>query len=492
MIFKEALLQELSEILLAKQDDLGEIFLVGGWIRDSLAERSSHDYDFVLKQHPIQAAKTVADHFGGDFYILDRERQTARALFLTAEGKKVMVDCSLLQGGSIAADISQRDFTINAIALNLEKPHTLIDPLGGIEDLSAKRLTPCSGQSMTLDPVRAIRAVRFAQSFELTISPETRQQIKSGSSRLSQISSERIRDEVFEIFSLFRFRGSLHLMDELNILPEVFPEIPPLKEVFPGEPHVHNVFNHAVRVAEIMAGLIHAAMGQERSLTNKFLNEAQAVLERYNPGVGEYFQRELTPNRNIAALSLLSALYHDSAKSIIQPVIKNNRNTYPGHAELGAQMASGRAKGLALSRVEEEFIQRLIAHHMKKEFTPVDDKANQNLFLYRFFRDAKESGVAGCILHLGDVLATYEHTLSGQRWQKALNSVEIILDAWFNRRDVVVEPARLINGDDLIAHLDIQPGKKLGELLEMVREHQVSGSITNREEALEFARRMAG
>jgi hypothetical protein len=147
-------------------------------------------------------------------------------------------------------------------------------------------------------------------------------------------------------------------------------------------------------------------------------------------------------------------------------------------------MAAARGKALAFSSVEIDFIRRMIKNHMKKEFQPDGENDNMNLWLYRFFKKAKSAGVAVSFLHLADVLATYEGNLTDERWQSALEFTHQILDGWFNRFDQVVEPKKLINGDEIIGRYKLFPGGAIGELIEFVRENQAAGVISSREDAL--------
>lgn len=486
MIIKGTLFQELKAILLADQEEYGEIFLVGGFVRDNISGRKTGDFDFVFKDKPVKAAKLIADKFGGDFFILDKSRQTARAIIKTDESKKVFIDCSLLYKGSIEPDLRNRDFTINAISVNLQNPEQIVDPLGGIKDLEDQNLRLCSDDSLIQDPVRVIRAVRFIQSFNLKYSHGIESSILSASRKLAEVSSERIRDEICQIFSLENTSDSIDLLDQFNILPLVLPELIPLKDIFPGKPHVNNVFTHTLRVVEVFDYLIQPKIPGENKTSNLFIDKAKPIIGRFESEIRNYFNKEITPERNVAMLSHFAALYHDSAKSLTNAVLEDGRKNYPDHSEKSADLALSRAKELAFSSKEIDFIYRMIKCHMINEIQPSDEDQNVNLWLYRFFRAAKLTGLSVYFLHLADLIATYEDTLSIERWDSVLISLELILDGWFNRFEEVVEPRKIIGGDELMKEFNLTPGQHLGKLLELIRENQVTKKITNREEALNF------
>lgn len=129
---------------------------------------------------------------------------------------------------------------------------------------------------------------------------------------------------------------------------------------------------------------------------------------------------------------------------------------------------------------------------MKKEFQQDAENINLNLWLYRFFKKVKSAGVAVSLFHLADVLATYEGNLTDERWQSALEFTSQILDGWFNQYDIVVEPKKLISGDEIIERYKLSPGGVIGELVEFVRENQAAGNISSREDALTLLDRKMG
>lgn len=486
MIFKEELFHKIRDILLAHQDQFGKIFLVGGYIRDTLIYRTPQDFDFVLSDNPIIAAQIIADKFCGDFYILDKERHTSRAIIRWNDRDDIYVDFSRLFGGGIDTDLKSRDFTINAIAVDLSDPDKIIDPLKGVADLKNSNINLCNENSFEQDPLRVIRAVRFIQMLNLEYSKSFQNKIESGLKKIDQVSGERIRDEVFQIFSLHTFSGALDLMDTFNILPKIFPELHGLKDIFPGYPHVHNVFKHSIRLTEKLNLLIEVFLSNNKNFKDPILIKAKSMFSPYGAGLKAIFTREITPARKISQLILFAALYHDVAKTMVTPVQKNNKLSFPLHAEKGALIAARRAKELALSNGEIDFIRCVVEKHMLKEFQSLSPRENINLQVFRFFKEASHCGISAAILHLADVWATYENGLTDDRWRKALNIVNRILNGWFNRYNELVCPPDLIDGDDLIGKFNLEPGKKIGELLNLVKENQVTGKITERKEAFNF------
>jgi len=126
----------LAQVRRALPDDK-EVYLVGGAVRDALLARQSHDFDFTLGEGALHAARTVANKFGAAFFPLDEARDTGRVIFTDESGFRQILDFAALRGQDLTEDLMDRDFTVNAMAVNLRDPQALLDPLGGAADLQA-------------------------------------------------------------------------------------------------------------------------------------------------------------------------------------------------------------------------------------------------------------------------------------------------------------------------------------------------------------------
>jgi poly(A) polymerase len=146
------------------------VYLVGGAVRDLLAGRRTHDLDFAVSGDVRPLARQAADLLNGAFYMLDEERNTARVIF-QEDDQRSRMDFAALRSNNLHSDLEGRDFTINAMALDLANPETLLDPLHGAQDLLHKILRICNPHSIEDDPVRILRAVRLSLDFGLRITP---------------------------------------------------------------------------------------------------------------------------------------------------------------------------------------------------------------------------------------------------------------------------------------------------------------------------------
>src|SRR5512138_2356093 len=163
-----------------------EIYLVGGAVRDMLLNRLSHDLDFAVPSNGIFLARRVANALNADFMVLDDERDTGRVIVSEEDGTRTFLDFATYRGETFDADLRGRDFTINAIAFDLQE-QTLIDPLNGTSDIRAKIIHSCSPTSLRDDPVRILRAIRQAALLGFKIHPDTRKEMKDAARLLLNV-----------------------------------------------------------------------------------------------------------------------------------------------------------------------------------------------------------------------------------------------------------------------------------------------------------------
>jgi len=478
------------EILRQLAGEKQQVYLVGGAIRDILMQRPGHDLDFAATGDVLQLARKTADRLGAAFYVMDAERQTARLIYHVDGGRRWLLDFSALRGNGIQADLFARDFTINAIAVDLHDPSKMIDPLTGAQDIKDRNLRMCNPDSFIDDPLRVLRAVRQAAEFGLRMAPDTLQALKKAISGLERVSVERQRDELFRILDGERAAVGLRTGFVLGVFQGLLPELEGLKGVGQSAPHIYDVFEHTLAFITELETLYSVLVEPYREEKGSNLLYGSAVLElgRYREQLAAHFGESLNPDRTLRGLLHLAGLYHDIGKPSVRNVDTDGRVRFFDHETRGAVTACERAKALALSAAEVDRLMLLVRHHMRihhlaKTGEPVSRKA-----LFRYFRDLDAVGVDLVLFSLADKLATYGVTITAEGWQQELHVCRQLLDAWYDRREEYLQPTRLINGSDLMEALDIQPGPLVGVLLEEIREAQAAGQITTRTEALGFAR----
>lgn len=466
------------------------IYLVGGAVRNVLISRSVHDFDFVVAGDALGVARKLANKINGAYFPLDVERATARVIYIDEEYGRYIFDFAALRAEDLDADLRDRDFTINAMAVSVHDPQALLDPLGGAADLHAKSLRACSPAAFAKDPVRILRAVRMAAAFNLSIVPETRGFLKDSVSALANVSPERLRDEILNILGGPRPATSIRALDILGVLEFVLPDILTLKGLAQSTPHTQDAWNHTLDTVSQLEGLLNV-LGpiHDQSATGSLvIGLASMRLGRYRQQFDEMLKADLVVDRGLRSLLFLSALYHDIGKPQSQQQEENGRIRFIEHERIGANISAHRGRALHLSNGEIGWLKTIVLHHMRPTWLARESKGPSSRAIYRFFRDTQKTGIAVCLISLADLLATYGTTLPQDRWQRQLDVVRALMEAWWEKRDEKVDPPVLISGNDIIKEFNIKPGPKIGEVLEALRESQVEGGIDCKEDALEFVK----
>jgi tRNA nucleotidyltransferase/poly(A) polymerase len=486
-IFDHPLMKAVRDILPDRQP----LYLVGGALRDSLLGYVTHDLDFAVPAGAIKLARNLANHLAGAFFPLDDETDTARIILQRDDGIRDMLDFAGFRGVDLDADLRGRDFTINAMALDVHTGET-IDPLGGAQDLREKRIRACAETAFSDDPVRVLRAVRQAAALGFSIQLETRKLMKAAAPLLKQVSPERQRDELFKILEGPHPDASLRALELLGVLPVLLPELPALKGVEQSAPHVHDVWTHTLAVLHNMEEILSvlASYNEQQENTDSFNDLLMFHLGRYRQQIREHLAASLNTDRSVRALLFFTALYHDVSKPQTKSIEEGWRVRFLGHDQLGAMVAMKRGMALHLSNDELDRLKLVIFHHMRIHSLTSRKLAGNDpsrKAIYRFFRDAGSAGIDLILLALADTRATYEQTLSQEHWAACLEVCRSLLEAWYEKAEEIVAPPQLLNGDDLIAEFKMTPGRAIGELLELIKEEQVAGQLSTRKAALAFA-----
>ena len=221
MIVLPEVVQVVSQILKENEN----CYLVGGAVRDIVLGRRIQDFDFATDIDPRRLARKVADRLDGSFFVMDDKRFTSRVILPQVDQSRVVMDFSALQG-TLENDLHQRDFTINSMAIDIRQPDTIIDPLKGGRDLQEKWLRPCKSSSFLDDPIRVIRAVRYATELGLKIESQTTSLITNAIELLDHVSPERKRDELFKILDIPRSYAAILILQKLGILRTLHLEPP--------------------------------------------------------------------------------------------------------------------------------------------------------------------------------------------------------------------------------------------------------------------------
>ncbi|MDQ1300929.1 MAG: hypothetical protein QG637_850, partial [Chloroflexota bacterium] len=179
-------------------------WLVGGYVRDCLLGRPTHDLDVIVPHGGVRLARAIANAFGGACFVLDDERDVGRAILHDQAGARLEVDVARLRLPELLDDLSLRDFTINAMAQEITAAGAasdIVDPFAGRSDLAKSLIRAVTESALRDDPLRSLRAVRQAVELGFRIEDATYNLIRRDAPLLAAVAGERVRDELMRIVS---------------------------------------------------------------------------------------------------------------------------------------------------------------------------------------------------------------------------------------------------------------------------------------------------
>ncbi len=481
LIPKESIVEQVCAFLRAHSV---EAYLVGGYVRDWLMGRASHDIDFAVAGDAVKLARRVADRMGGAFVLLDQERCTGRVVTRGEDGQRLFIDFARLQGDDIITDLSRRDFTVNAIAVavaDVESLSHVIDPYDGRRDVQLGLVRAVSETAFQDDPLRTLRAVRIAAEMEASIEQGTEELLRRAVHLIANISAERVRDELTKIMALPGAAQSLRYLDELGLLMAVIPELETLKGVEQSPPHYLDVFEHSLETVSWLEGVVEALEAKGGADGNLAL--VPLLLSPSSRRLIAHLSQPISGDRSRLTVLKLAALLHDLGKPATKSFDDEGGIHFYGHEGEGAEAVGAILRRLRFGGSEVSLAKTIVTNHMRPCLL-ADQEAVTGRAVYRFFRDTGGAGVDTLLLCLADHLATWGPDLRMARWRKLVESVASMLADYYERHQKVISPPKLVNGHDLMDEFGLEEGPRIGELLEAVREAQVEGEVRTQEDAL--------
>jgi len=463
-------------------------WLVGGALRDRLLGRPTADLDIVVDGDPGAVARALAR-------AASAPRATAFPLSedyggwrVVARGGAWQIDVERLRGGSLQEDLALRDFAVNAIAEPLQAPPggatSLIDPLGGLEDLGQRRLRVAGPGSFSEDPLRVLRLARIAVELELKPTPQTLRDAAAHAPGLREVSPERVFLELRRILACDRAVQGLRLLGQIDAEAVVLPELAALRGVPQSHYHHRDVHGHTLEVLERTIAL-ERDPGAAVSL-----HVGESQVPALTACLAEPLADELTRGEALR----WGALLHDIAKPLTRGAMPDpgapggERITFLGHDQRGAELAAEILRRLRASARLRAHVAALVLHHLRLGFLVHQPQPLARRTVFAYLRTCEPVEVDVTLLSVADRLAT-RGARSQEAIERHLRLARAMLGDALRWRAAGGPPAALWRGDELARELGIAPGPQLGELLEELARASYAGEVATRAEALEHARR---
>jgi poly(A) polymerase len=427
--------------------------LVGGPVRDAILGRLGNDLDFTTDAHPHETKKILkewADHVwdtGIVFGTVAGKRDDTTVEVTTYRTEKYEESSrkpDVEFGDTIEGDLSRRDFTVNAMALELttDKPE-FIDPFGGIEDLTKRILrTPASAeQSFSDDPLRMMRAARFAGQLNFSIDESVVSAMQSMASRISIISAERVREEFVKLLMSSNPRLGITILVDTGLADLVLPEIPKLRLEIDEHHHHKDVYEHSITVLE-------QAISQEEKLGG--------------------------PNLVIR----LAALLHDIGKPKTRNLIEGGGVSFHHHEVVGARLSKARMKALRFDNDTIEAVETLVALHLR--FHGYGEGEWTDSAVRRYVRDAGDLLVHLHVLTRAD--CTTRNAKKAERLARTYDDLEARIAKLAEEEELSkIRPD--LDGAQVMQILDLKPSADVGKALDFLMELRMENGPLGKERA---------
>jgi len=450
---------------------LGELcpegYLVGGCVRDRLLGRATSDYDAAVPGAVAALARRLARAGSAHAFALSEDFGAWRVV---ARDHSWQIDVLPLHTEGIAADLAQRDLTINAIAEPLSGGE-LVDPFHGRTDLERRRLRMVSREAFTADPLRTLRLARLACELGFAADADTQAAARAAAGGLAAVAPERVFAELRRILVSDAAVAGLELLDSLGATAVVLPELSALHGIAQSPYHHLDVYEHTLAV-------LGAAIEVQRDPEPVFGSRAAEL--------DAFLERPLANELTRWQALRLGALFHDVAKPQTRAVNEEGRTTFMGHDVAGAAVAGEVLARLRASQRLGDHVAALARHHLHLGFL-VHEAPLSRRAVYRYLRRCEPVEVDVTVLSVADRLATRGRG-SDEAIARHLELARAMLgDAlrWQAER-----PRPPVRGDELARELGLPHGPRLGELLQELEEAAYAGELASREQALHHAREL--
>ena len=455
-----------SEVL----DELGRLvgddgaYFVGGCVRDVRLGLPVTDVDVVVPGDPATVARRLARETGGSPFALSEAHGAWRVVL---DGRTL--DITAQRGGDILADLGERDFTVNAMAIPVDGDGEagVVDPFGGLGDLAEGRLRLVSDRVFTDDPLRLLRLARIAHELGFEVDSDAERLARRDAHLADRPAGERIYAEVRRLMTPDHPDAAVRLLDGLGVLDVILPEAAPMHGCEQSPFHHLDVFEHTLQVLDASADI---AAHPEHYLPR----HAESLRAALDQTVGD----ELDARTALR----LAVLFHDIEKPSTRTVSDDGRIGFMGHDRKGAETAARILKRWRAATSTIRFCALLVAEHLRLGFM-VHDRPIDRRDGYRYLKATAPHTHASVVVSLADRFAT-RGVRARQAYVRAhTQTADELLQVVAELESEDREP--LLRGDE-ISEMTGATGPRIGQLVDALAEEQAAGAVTTRDEAVAF------
>jgi len=439
-------------------------------VRDLLLGLDPRDIDIVIAGDPEPLARRFSDSIGGGFFTMSEEFKACRAI--SADGR-LNYDFTACRGDHVIKDLSERDFSVNAMAMVIPGAGEIIDPFGGQAHLAGRELVPVEDDIFDRDPLRLLRAVRLEKTRGMVIGPALARLIRSKAELALLPSVERTFVELCRILGPPAGSAGVRRLDELGLLITLLPEVAALKYITQNQFHHLDVYDHVL-----------ASMDE--------IEWVMASPESAFPGRGKQLRerlgRQIAGDSDSSLALTLAALFHDIAKPYCRFTDDDGLVRFFEHDRRGSEMASATLGRFKASNSLIRVVAHLVNRHMRFEGLVQQDPPSDRARL-RYLRATEPWTPEAIMLSVSDRRSVRGPRVTQADIERHLEISRVMMELAFTAEEASPLP-KLVGGDELILELGLDPGPLLGRILDHIREEQELGNIQTREQAMEESKRL--
>ncbi len=434
-----------------------DIYLVGGAVRDYLLGKTTCDKD-ILVNNAESFAKEFARKNNATFITLDSENKIYRVVL---RDKINYLDITEPIEGSLEKDLRRRDFTINAIAINL-KTKEIIDINNGQEDIKNRVIRSISEDNLVDDPLRILRAFRFSATLGFEIEQGTLEQIKRHKDLILNPAKERVNYEILKLFQ-GEYTPQVLLMAS-DIIELLYPVFTDVKKVPKNTHHHLGLYEHSVET----------------------VNQIQQIYNTCSDEVKEHMNKVDFGGFSRLAHLKFAGFFHDIGKFSTW-TIEGDRHRFIKHDDVGSKMAKEILKQNKFSKKQIEYITSMIKNHIYPSQVVSAENINDKIYM-RYIRKMEDNVIDNIILAQADRLSARGSAITDDIVKDNIDRLNKLLEFYIMIKPKLKPIPKLLTGQEIMEIKNIPQSPILGKIISALKEEQSEGNILTKAEAVEFVK----